>query len=65
MTAHPVLYYYLWIAPHVLQMVLALLMVRKRLVREFPAFFAYIIFEILQFSTLACMASLHSFDGYA
>lgn len=49
---HPPLYYYLWIAPHVLQVVLAGLMIRQRLVREFPAFFAYTIFEIFQFFIL-------------
>jgi hypothetical protein len=65
MTAHPVFYYYLWIAPHVLQIVLAVLMIRKSLVREFPTFFAYVVFEILQFVTLASMATLHTYDGYA
>src|ERR1700751_4204335 len=65
MTAHPVFYYYLWIAPHVLQIVLAVLMIRKSLVREFPTFFAYVVFEILQFVTLASMATLHTYDGCA
>lgn len=61
---HPLLFYYLWIAPHVLQVVLAVLMIRKGLVREFPAFFSYTVLEILQFVALAWMVSVHSLSGY-
>ena len=52
MFKHPFLYYYLWIAPHVLQVALAALMMRQRLVRAYTAFFAYTIFEIFQFVIL-------------
>jgi hypothetical protein len=59
------LYYYLWIAPHILQIVLALLMMRRRLVREFPVFFTYTMFEILQFFTLFALMHLNFMKAYA
>jgi len=59
------LYYYLWIAPHVLQIVLALLMMRQRLVREFPVFFTYTIFEIFQFFVLFVLMHLNLMKPYA
>jgi len=42
---HSLLWHYLWVAPNVLLAVLALLMWRRGLHREFPAFFCYAIFE--------------------
>jgi hypothetical protein len=42
---HSVLWHYLWVAPYVLLAVLALLMWRRGLHREFPAFFCYAVFE--------------------
>lgn len=58
------LYYYLWIAPHVLQIVLAVLMIRQRLVREFPVFFAYTVFEISQFCVLFALMHLDFMRAY-
>lgn len=52
MATHSPLYVYLWIAPHALQVALAVMMVRRKLAREFPAFFLYIAFEMLQFVVL-------------
>jgi hypothetical protein len=52
MAAHSPLYLYLWIAPHALQVALAVMMVRRKLAREFPAFFLYITYEVLQFVVL-------------
>lgn len=49
---------YLWVAPHVLLLAVALLMWRKKLHREFPIFFSYLVFEILQFSVLFVMRLL-------
>lgn len=46
------LYTYLLVAPHILLVVLAVLLFRRKLVREFPVFFAYTVFEILQFVIL-------------
>src|SRR5208282_2281367 len=42
---HSVLWHYLWVAPCVLLAVLALLMWKRGLHKEFPAFFCYAIFE--------------------
>src|ERR1700689_3850479 len=42
---HSLLWHYLWVAPNVLLVVLAFLMRRRGLHREFPAFFCYAIFQ--------------------
>jgi len=52
MYPHSWLWYYLWLAPHTLLAVLAVVMVRRRLAREFPAFFAYVVCQVLQTATL-------------
>lgn len=48
MHPHSFLWHYLWIAPHALQAIVAVVMVRRRLWREFPMFFTYTVFEIVQ-----------------
>jgi hypothetical protein len=55
MAAHSLLFTYLWIAPHVLLVALAVMMVRRKLVREFPSFFAYTVYEAVQFVALYVM----------
>lgn len=55
MNPHLTLYRYLWVAPHVLLVAVAIVMFRKRLHREFPVFFAYLFFELLQFCVLYAM----------
>jgi len=52
MNSLKLLWYYLWIAPHLLQAILALLMLRRKLHRQFPMFFLYTAFEVVQFLTL-------------
>lgn len=47
-----ILYFYLWIAPHVLLLAVAFLMWRRGLHKEFPIFFSYLLFDFLQFSVL-------------
>jgi len=42
---HSILWHYLWVAPYALLAILATVMVRRGLHREFPAFFSYTIFE--------------------
>jgi hypothetical protein len=42
---HSFLWHYLWVAPSILLVLLALFMWRRGLHREFPAFFCYAIFE--------------------
>ena len=45
--AHSYLWHYLWVAPNVFLLLLALLMWRRSLHRQFPAFFAFAIFSAL------------------
>ena len=52
MAPHSFLWHYLWLAPHALQILIAVMMVRKGLVRAFPWFFAYTIFQIVEEGTL-------------
>jgi hypothetical protein len=60
MATHSLLYLYLWFAPHVLQVALAVMMVRRKLAREFPAFFLYTVFEVLQFVVLFALDKMDS-----
>lgn len=53
------LWYYLWIAPHLLLGVVLLLMVHRGLHRRFPIFFAYAGFETLQFGVLFFVRQTH------
>jgi len=52
MYPHTFLWHYLWIAPHALQIVISVVMIRRRLLCEFPAFFTYTVFEAVQGGTL-------------
>ena len=52
MYAHSFLWHSLWIVPHVLQVIVALVMVRRGLFRQFPVFFAYTVFQIVEGGTL-------------
>ena len=53
---------FLWIAPHVLLGVLALVLWKRRLYKKFPCFFAYVLYEISEFILLF---ALHSVLGIA
>jgi hypothetical protein len=46
------LLFFLWIAPHVLLGVLAVVLCKRRLYRELPCFFAYVLYEIAEFILL-------------
>ncbi len=48
MYPHSFWWHYLWIAPHVLQGVIAVLMIRRRLFQEFRMFLIYTIFQSVQ-----------------
>jgi hypothetical protein len=58
--AHSFLWHYLWLAPHLLQIALAILIWRRGLHRLFPVFFAYTIFEAIEEFTLYGMDVLPS-----
>jgi len=49
------LFYYLWIAPHILQAVILMLMIRRRLYKQFPIFLLYTAFELFQFTILLAL----------
>lgn len=42
---HSLLWHYLWVGPHVLQLALAVLLWRRGFQKQFPFFFAYLIYE--------------------
>ena len=48
MYPHSPLWHYLWVAPHILQVVIVIMMWRRGLVRKFPMFITYTITEIVQ-----------------
>ena len=52
MYPHTFLWHYLWLAPHALQIAIAAVMIRRRLVAEYPVFFIYTVFEVVQGITL-------------
>jgi hypothetical protein len=43
---------FLWIAPHVLLCVLAVILCKRRLYTDFPCFFAYVLYEIAEFGLM-------------
>ena len=48
MYPHSLLWHYLWLAPHTLQIVILVAMIRRQMLRDFPVFFTYTAFEIVQ-----------------
>jgi hypothetical protein len=63
MAAHHAFFTYLWVAPHAFQAALMVIMLRRRLAREFPAFFGYSIFEVTQFAVLYALDRSDSVSG--
>jgi hypothetical protein len=55
--------YYLWIAPHLLLLVVAGALLRGRRYRQFPIFFAYIVFEAVQFAVLFAVTKSSTTSG--
>jgi hypothetical protein len=58
MNWHKVLSLFLWITPPVLLGVLAVVLCTRRLYREFPVFFAYVLYEIAGFVSLFALSSI-------
>ncbi len=52
MNWHKTLSLFLWVTPHALLAVLAVILCRRRLYREFPVFFACVLYEIAEFILL-------------
>jgi hypothetical protein len=63
MTPLRLLWYYLWVAPHVLQGIILFAMIRRGLHRQFPMFFLYTGFEILQSALLLAVSQFVSYFG--
>ena len=57
-------YYALWIAHRVLQLVVAGLMVQRKLRRKFPVFFVYILSQICIFAVLFPMSTKASYYAF-
>jgi hypothetical protein len=62
---HKALSLFLWISPHVLLGVLAVILWKRRLYREFPCFFAYVLYEIAEFILLFALRSIVTGEQYA
>ena len=60
---HRALSLFLLISPHVLLGVLALILYKRRLYREFPCFFAYVLYEIAKFIPLFALYSVQGVTG--
>lgn len=61
MTVSRFLFYFFWFASHVLQIAIVAILVRRKMIRELPAFFVYTCFQILQFAVLFTMAEMDYF----
>ena len=60
---HSFLWHYLWIGPHILQAILAVILWRRGFHRQFPIFFSYLVFEAIEEFTLYGMDALPSVSG--
>jgi hypothetical protein len=58
--AHSFLWHYLWLAPHILQLVLAAWIIRRGMYKLFPIFLAYLLFEATEEFVLYAMDVLPS-----
>lgn len=52
MYPHSPLWHYLWLGPHLIQLGLAGLMIRRRMHRDYPIFFAYTVFQAVKETVL-------------
>src|SRR5947208_5369700 len=55
MYPHSPIWHYLWVAPHTLQVAIVVIMIRRRLISEFPVFLTYTLFQIVMGGTLFVM----------
>jgi len=60
---HSLLWHYLWVAPQILQLALALRLWRSGFQKKYPIFFTYLIFEALEVLALYGMDLLPSVSG--
>ncbi len=57
------IFMYLWIAPAVIQAGLAVMMIHRRLVRRFPAFFIYTVYQVALSGLLVTLDLMDSVSG--
>ena len=57
------LFYYLWIAPHILLAIVLTVMIRRKLYKQFPMFLFYSAFELFQFLVLFAVSRSGSFSA--
>ncbi|MGD0792904.1 MAG: hypothetical protein ABR920_14150 [Terriglobales bacterium] len=60
LTWHRLLTLFLWISPHAILGVLVVILCKRRLYREFPCFFAYVLYEIAEFILMFALLSAPS-----
>jgi hypothetical protein len=60
---HSFLWHYLWIGPHILQAILAVILWRRGFHRQFPVFFSYLAFEAIEEFTLYGMDAIPWVSG--
>lgn len=61
---HSPFWHYLWLAPHALQVVIAVAMVRRHLVHEFPLFLSYTVFQVVQGGVLFALDHSERVTGH-
>jgi hypothetical protein len=64
MQPHSFLWHFLWLAPRVLQVFIAAIMIRRKLVRQFPVFFLYTVFQAISESTLFVLDHSAAISAY-
>lgn len=63
MNWHRLLSLFLWISPHVLLAIVAAILCKRRLYREFPCFLAYALYEIAEFILMFTLYAVPSVTG--
>lgn len=63
MTASRFFFLFSWVAPHVLQIPIIVIMVRRKMIREYPLFFVYTCFQIFQTAVLFTIDQMDRFTG--
>jgi hypothetical protein len=64
MSSLRLLWYYLWLAPHVIQLGILFAIFRRKLYREYPLFTTYTVYQILQTAILFVLWQLHPKTTY-
>lgn len=63
MVSHSFLWHYLWAAPHLIQIALALIIIWRKLHRDYPVFLAYTVYQVLANLVLFALDHLPAVSG--